>query len=193
MDFAPIVRKHFKFLEDSYGFSLANEDKWEIEYETSKVYVNVNIAWNRGRNINVWFRLKNDHPIYAGTGIDLNDVLHYKEVLPVGTFLPTAARDEKVAESITIELADLVLKHGHEVLIGDHDFYQSLRMLISEKAIQYSKEKELSFLKQKVKKSWREKDYANVYYLLNSIRESLKPSEVKKMNYAFKQMGSAKE
>lgn len=137
-----LIRYHFKFLEDDYGFAFSREENWKYSFQTTKVDVSILIE----HRINPVVEIQ---PINeSASNLLKNNVLPNRYgVIAISMCLDPALKYkiEKISEKsahvhIPIEIkkrADLLKRYCSNILKGDFSCWSQISLCLSKRGREF--------------------------------------------------------
>lgn len=203
LGFAEAVAQAFDFLVVDHAFRRTLASSTAVRYDSDKVCVNV-FHDRPSLELGVEIGLVNDDSrverlIQAGqseavigrpTGeyqFTLDEVVR---LAGAGdghseSFRPFAGTREQVASQIP-RLALGLRRHASHLLRGDFPEFAKLAARRSEAALSFTRNLELTQLRERVERAWRDGDLSSAAQLLQQLGDALTPAEHKKLEYARK-------
>lgn len=188
LGFEQLALEAFGFLESKYGYQCVESGPWRVTYRSSKVLVSAIFDGNRSYELGCEIGRTDN---YAGSGevpFNLGELLRCE-----GEVDAQSSAQVTTAESLAKyakHLASLLEKYGHPFLLGDDAAFGRLASLRNRECADYATGKRLQQARAKLEDAWRSKKYVQIVELLSPLQEWLEPSEVKKLQYARKQLSS---
>jgi predicted P-loop ATPase len=102
-----------------------------------------------------------------------------------------ATTPESVTKALE-EISSLMQRFGKAALTGDPEFIATLTTQREQWSKEYALEVLAEQLRPKASEAFQKKDYSTAAEIYTNIRESLSPTELKKLNYAIKHSNTAK-
>lgn len=185
LGFEKLALDTFAFLDSKYGYRCIESGPWRVSFRSSKVFVSIIFDGNRSYEL----------------GCEIGLIEHHAGAVPynLGELLRCEgnADDQSSAQVTTTEslskyakhIASLLEKFGHSYLLGDDKAFDRLASLRNRECADYAARKRLQQARAMLEEAWRSKQYVRIIELLSPLQEWLEPSEVKKLQYARKQLG----
>jgi hypothetical protein len=184
--FPETVLREFSFLEKQ-GFHDNQRSVTFVRYESSRVFVNV-YHGRASYELNAEIGLLTASPDEKERAFSIGEILELISDQPKAAYAPPQASTVEGVKQFVPELALLVKKHAGPALNGDSSFFAELSALRQTNSDAYLIEMKLKRIRQEVDKAWRTKDYARVLDLYEPLQGSLTTVELKKLEYARKQL-----
>lgn len=183
LKFKEEVLNSFNFLIKEYGFQCTCKEEMRVSFETQKVYIGI---YHEVASYELIFEI--------GLKPSTLETVDSKYTLPeiMDLVIGQSNKDNVFFQASTVtgvkkcisEMAELVKKYAHNVLIGDVPTYESLRLIQKQRSDKYIKEMELGHIRPKAEDAWHNKRYEEFVELYESIQNYLSPIDIKKLEYA---------
>jgi len=188
--FGDLAERAFAFLSDA-GFQLTRSDPHRLLYESSRSFVDLD--WDdRSGEIGVWVGLigASRHDTFS-----LTDLLDMLDVDVPARVAPLHAMDEDRLTSCLQRLAADTQAYAGAALAGDPEFFRSLGVFRTSKAVkltkEYEKGHEQGLVKAAAEQAWRDHAFDTVAHLFGTIEHDLTASERGKLTYARRQIAKS--
>lgn len=186
LNFPQEVQSAFEFLTTDYGLQCIFTEPTYVRYESYLTFVNV----YHGRSsyeLGLEVGLLGESP-ERERAFTLMELMRVQDPWAESNFHYFTATTPKQMRTAVARLAQLLKKYGADTLRGDRTAFERL----SEERIRwrerFAKEVLLDQVKPAAEAAFRAKDYAKAVNLYESVRDDLTPVELKKLNYAKKQL-----
>jgi hypothetical protein len=185
LGFMQSVLANFSFLLD-LGFRPVQEEVTFVRYESPTVFVNI----YHGRSS---FELGVEvgglgEPLEA---ISLYDIISWAGALDAegfGQHVMFQVSSEEGVQQFVPRLASLVQRYGMPFLQGNYTAYTEVLEARSHAAADYEKQVQLLDLRRRAESAWEAKNFAEVVELYGSMKPNMTTVEVKRLDYAEKQV-----
>lgn len=187
LGFTDAVLSAFDFLIGKYNFRLVKAEPTFVRYESPNVFVNIyhgRSSYELGVEVGQMTKAPSQAEGHFSIG-DIIDLTGAQEKTDYAFF--QASNADKVKKYVP-KLASLVEKYAGFALEGDTTVFRQLAAKVLEKSNKLIKEWNISDVREKADRAWREKNYAKVAELYAPIQEELTPAEAKKLAYAKKHL-----
>jgi hypothetical protein len=180
LGFRSEVFKQFKFLVSEYGFHCVEEKSTYLRFESSNVFVNIyhgRSSYEIGLELGLLpFSGEKERKVTMG---ELEEFVGNSEE----TLSVCQANTQEVVEKCVSKLASFLKQHGKEILRGDCSTFHKLFKIQQLQSDKYLETIKLNRIRTKANDAWQSKDYTEVVKLFEPVKDSLTPSEIKKLNY----------
>jgi hypothetical protein len=179
LGFVQVVTEHIAPVLAEKGFACTEATPYVIKFESANVFVTL-LHDPRSYEIDVVFALKTD----SSKKYTLRDMLD--AVLSPSHSEPNfiqASEPDRVIKCVKI-VADLLQKHGQNILIGESAVYQQMWKVMRLRNEAYTKEVVQEPIRKAAEEAWHYHDYVKVRDLYESIAVDLTPVEKKRLEYA---------
>ncbi len=185
LGFMESVLANFRFLHD-LGFGPVQEEVTFVRYESPSVFVNIyhgRSSFELGVEVG---RL--EEPREA---ITLYDIISWAGALNAegfGQHVMFQVSSPKGVQQFVSKLASLVQQYGMPFLQGNYTAYKEVLEARSHAAADYEKQVQLLDLRRRAEAAWEAKNFAEVVQLYSSMKPHMTTLEVKRLDYAEKQV-----
>lgn len=187
LGFAPTVLKAFAFLTEEFGFRCVRSDVTFVRYESSDVFVNV--FHGRGSyELGVEIGLSSGQLGVEGELFTLREVIATADPEAEKTHYAFQVSKPEEVRKFVPRLAELVRQFAGPALRADPVFLRRLHELHSKRGRERTVEYALYSVRGKAAEAWRQKNYQRFVDLLEPVEKDLTPLEVRKLDYARKQL-----
>lgn len=187
-NFEDHVQNQFKYLFDLYQYQVTKIKATIVHFESDRVGINVVYDKHRSFEVNLFFGLINAEDGSVLTSYSIGELLRFKGVNIKENYRGFMASDEKNMIFAVKELSRLLKKYGEKILSGDNDEFNQLANYRHQEAKEYKLQKKIYLVRKDATTAWKNKDFKTVVSLYESIVNYLKDSELKRLNYAKKQI-----
>jgi hypothetical protein len=180
--FAESVRRHFGFLEGRH-FTVVTCTPTYVRYESQRLFVNVyhgRKSFEIGLEVGQLTRGRREEPYPISGIISLLDPERAAD------YQDYATRTAEGVDEGLRRLSALFREYAERGLFEDPGLFTRLQRQRQESGQRMARDVDLTHAREALGGLWRSRDYARVVQLLQPLRESLGPSELKKLEYAEK-------
>lgn len=184
--FAEEIQKHLSFLTKQYTFNVVFTNHTFVRFESDLVFVNVyhgRSSYELGIEIG---RL--GFPDEMAQGYTLSELIQLADSDKSAKFKLFAARTPDTVRKGVLQLARLFRTYADKALCGDHAIFGKLHRQREQWKKTFAREVLLAQSRPRAEAAFRRKDYQEVVRLLESLRDALTASELKKLQYAHKHL-----
>lgn len=179
--FAESVRRHFDFLE-GHRLAVVAHTLTYVRYESARLFVNV---YHGRRSFEIGLEIgrlsQDDQQPYP-----MSAIVAVMEPSVSSSHLDYAARTAADVDEGVRRLAAPFRAFVGRGLLEDPGLFSRLERDRQGRKLRMAQDVDLSHARLAAEDLWRAKDYAGVIRLLAPLRESLEPSELKKLEFAEK-------
>lgn len=187
--FERVVRRIIGRTLDAYDYDHepSGSDAYRVRFERLTSYVEV--TYDAARSHEVSIRL-GECPAVSEPPLELADVLRATDcnVEDIGSVELIQTSDADALGRLLERAAALLRECAGRALGGGHDAFAVARAIRSERAPAYTAELRNRGALAEADAAWKEKDYGRVHDLLNPIRDSLRPSDRRRLEFAEKKL-----
>lgn len=180
--FAEEVKTRFSFLE-TLGFRCVRSEVTFVRFESSRVSINV---YHGRRSFEIGLEIESAPS--STEAYSFSEVLRLVDRQQAEHYRNYATHTAQgVAEGVR-RLAGLFHRCVAAGILNDNQIFSRLKLQREELSRQYALETQLEQARRISEAAWRKKDYATVVKALKPLRAALKASEVRKLEFAEKQL-----
>jgi len=183
-----IATKEFDFLNTEFGFRCVKAGSWLVRYESESVFVNIHFDGNRSYEFGCELGRNDDFRGSLKVPFDIGEIIRskgYSEKDIPSSFQVTSSESLiKFAK----ELANCLKHNAHEFLVGSIDAFNKVADFRDKECEEYALETDLKFMRSQLDIAWQNKHYNKVIELLTPLKENLKLSELKKLQYSLRKV-----
>lgn len=181
--FAEEVITHFAFLETK-GFRCLSSEATLVQYGSGDVRINI----HHGRqSYEISLHIEN---MLVSNSYSFSELLRLIDNERGEQYRDYAAQTvQGVAEGVR-QLADLLRECVDAGILDDIELFCRLKLQRDEWAKNYALETQLEQVRSKAESAWTEKNFGKVIEVLTPFQEHLTPSDLKRLGYAKKQIGT---
>lgn len=178
------VLLEFDFLQKDYGYNCIKSGCNYLKFESNKVCIIINYDNQRSFEVNFIIGLLGETNNTLQTSYEISEILRCLN----NTKINQAIQSNNIKEipRLLNKLALIVKKYLRDFLLGKKQTYKLLSEYIQKESEKHILNLKLSDVRKTAKTMWNLKNYSEVVTLYESMGSYLKPSEIKKMNYAKK-------
>lgn len=188
LGFKHSVLRSFNFLLDNNRFSCVEANNYMVRFESPDIIVLVSHD-PQSYEISANIELRNNSEVFASVE-EIAMISGPSDLQYLGN---CEAASAELVNFIVSELAKLLRKHGLAALRGEQGVFEQAKVLRSQRAAVYTQTLRVDSALVRSEEAWRRKDYREVVDLLTPCREWLTNVQVKRLEYAQKQLGKAKK
>lgn len=182
--FNDLVRTAFAFLVADYRFRLLDEQEKYLRFESKSIVVVLAYDQQRSYEINLGLGLQGDpQPLF-----DLGEVLRSRGVESEKHPAGYQAQASEVVRNLVLKMADLLERYGAELLRGDAKAWHELKALREMECSEYARQRDLGYARSNASAAWDRKDFFGVVRALSPWQAVLSPTDLKRLEYAKKQI-----
>jgi hypothetical protein len=186
LGFAQTVNAEFSFLIHDYNMKCVRTEPTLIRYESNCIFIEVyheSNSYELGIEVGL-IPSSNERTSSYGLGDVLETVLGKEHNLT--TFYQSSTVDG-VKQSVN-DLAKIVRQYYGPLLSGDKDVFKQLELVSNQRSEELMRDRMAKSVREKAARAWENKDYKGLIELYQSIKPDLTVSELKKLEYARKQL-----
>jgi hypothetical protein len=183
--FAEMVEENFSFLQE-HEFKRLQSEPTFVRFESRRSYVNV---YHGRRSFEIGLEIG-----LLGAGSDeiphsMSEIIRLVEPEKLAEYRDYGAHTaEDVAEGVR-GLAARFRRYVDAGILDDAGFFERLRESHKAAVDDYWKKGELTQARRELDAAWHAKNYAKVVEVLEPLRADLTSTELKKLEYAKKELG----
>jgi hypothetical protein len=183
--FAEAVQDNFSFLH-AHGFRRVRSDPTFTRFESKRIYVNV---YHGRQSFEIGLEVA---PVEGGPDeacFSMSEIVRLTEPERAAEYRNYAAQTTKsVAEGVQ-ELAARFHRYIDAGVLDDPRLFQRLKESRLAWSRDYAKEVDLTQARRNLAAAWHAKNYVKVVEVLEPFRADLTSAELKKLEYAKKELG----
>lgn len=183
--FAEAVEENFSFLS-AHGFKRVQSEPTFVRFESKRIYVNV---YHGRQSFEIGLEVG---PLGAGsdeTSYSMSEVIRLVEPEKVAEYRNYAAQTTRDVADGVQRLASRFRRYVDAGVLDDARLFERLRESREAWSRSYAKEVNLTQARRKLDAAWHAKNYAKVVEVLEPFRADLTSTELKKLEYAKKELG----
>lgn len=184
--FVALVRKNFEFLISEYHYSVAQEDEYNVRFESSEVFLTVRYSAKSSYEIDVEVGQLKALFNSQERPFNLGEVLRAEGVAEGTEYRAFQAPDSNVLERCISKLALLVSLNAQDYLLNNKFSFKRLSNLRESECAQYELKTKLNRIRGDAQKAWQSKDYSKVIALYKPFETIISEAEKKKLTFAQK-------
>lgn len=182
--FTEEVKAHFAFLE-AKGFRCTRSEATLVRFESAELAIDI---YHDRQSYEISLQIEN---VRGSDSYSLSEILRLVYNEPAEQYRDYATHTvEGVAEGVR-QLAELFRKCVDTGILNDSELFSSLKLQRDEWAKSYALETQLEQARRKSESVWAERNFGKVIEVLAPFQEHLNPSDLKKLEYAKKQIGTS--
>lgn len=182
--FADEVKTHFAFL-DSKGFRCVRSEATLVQFDSAEVAISI----HHGRqSYEISLQIENVRGSDSYSFSEILRLVHNERAEQYRDYATHTV--EGVAEGVR-QLAELFRECVDAGILDDSELFSHLKLQRGEWARNYALETQLEQARRKCESAWTEKNFGKVIEVLTPFQEHLNPSDLKKLEYAKKQIGTS--
>jgi hypothetical protein len=180
--FTEEVKAHFAFLE-AKGFRCTRSEVTLVRFESAELAIDI---YHGRQSYEISLQIEN---VRESDSYSFLEILRLTHNEPAEQYRDYATHTvEGVAEGVR-RLAELFRKCVDSDILNDSELFFRLKQQRGEWAKSYALETQLEQARRKSESAWAEKKFGKVIEVLAPFQEHLNPSDLKKLEYAKKQIG----
>ena len=184
LHFPEAVERHFAFL-GVHGFERDQKQTTVVRFQSKDIFVTV---YHGRRSFDVSLEIGRHGAGFDEKFYSISEIIRLVEPNKVDEYRNYSARTaEGVAQAVQ-GLAVLFRRYVDNGLLSDSRLFRQLQENRKMWAKGYSKEVNLKQARRQLDTVWHAKNYAKIVESLEPLRSDLSPTELKKLNYAKKQI-----
>jgi hypothetical protein len=181
LGFADAVKAKFGFLE-GLGFRCVSTEATLVRFESPTLAINISHG-RQSYEISLEIDQGRESETYS-----FSEILRLVQVEQAERYRDYATHTVAGVTEGVSQLAELFRKCVVVGILNDSELFFRLKFQRSEWAKNYALETQVEQARRKSESAWAEKDFARVVQVLAPVQEHLGSSELKKLEYAKKQM-----
>lgn len=189
INFENAVNTEFKFLEYSYGLRCVSTSPVMVRYQNNNVFVVIRYDVNRSYELMV--EIGQMQALFNGLErpFSLSEILSFNRVNEANIHSAfQASTPESVANCLTM-MANQLSKYGSDFINNDVTAFKRLSEQRDKECNDYELQTKLRYIRNDAQTAWKNNDYKQIIALFEPIKDVLRDSEIKKLNYAYKHIG----
>jgi hypothetical protein len=187
LKFSEAVKENFGFLED-HGLNLVRCTATFVHYESSRIYVNV---YHGRKSFEIGIEIGEIRTkIPEESSFSISEIIRLLERGKIDQYRNFAARSAASVMKGVQQLAELFCSYVEMGLLEQVGLFVRLRKQRERWSQSFARSVDLTHAREKLASAWRVKDYAGIVGLLRPLRDTLSPSEQKKLEFAETQIKS---
>jgi hypothetical protein len=179
--FVEEVKVHFAFL-DALGFRCTHAEVTFVRFESSELAINI---YHSQQSYEISLQIENARGSDSYSFSEILRLIHNERVEQYRDY---AAHTVKGVAKGVRQLAELFRKCVDAGILSEGNLFSCLKLQREEWARKYALETQLEQARKKSESAWAEKDFRKVVQALAPLQEHLNSSDLKKLEYARKQI-----
>lgn len=176
------VKTHFAFLE-SKGFRCVRSKATEVQFDSAELTVHI---YHDRKSYEISLQIEN---VRGSDSYSFSEILRLVHNDRAKHYRDYATHTlEGVAQGVR-QLAELFRECVDAGILDDSELFSRLKVQRNEWARSYALETQLEQARKNSESAWTEKNFGKVIEILAPFQEHLNPSDLKKLEYAKKQIG----
>jgi len=184
-NFEPLIKESFSFLVSEHGFHLADFDATSVRWDRGMYHVaisyyrygfelDLHLSYNDGKDLSSY---------------SLSEVRHLEQLADIkdSSYIYMASTPERLSLGIS-QIASLLKKICERFDIFNQEVFGVLATMRRKNSEEYAKENALERMRIDAEQAWREKNFTAITTLYEPFLNDLLQSEIKKYEYALKQL-----
>lgn len=184
LGFQDVVKKHFAFLEDQYGFKCVSSDLYTVKYSSDKVYLNI---YHERVSYELYFEIGMLPEDYNNLlKANLSDIIAMPGIVNENVFYQASNKND--VYMVVEKLADLARMYAKDALNASLQYFRDIanyRTQVQENALRLL---ELKTAESKANSAWNVKDYKTVVEVYTQFEKHLNSVQLKRLDFAKKKI-----
>lgn len=181
------TKRNFRYLLDEFHYKCIESTPFRVRFDSAKVRVDVVFDGTRSYELDVLIATT-DWIASGNAAFALVEVLRFRGAPETERFASIQVTSRQAMTSFVSQLAELLHRYGRDLLLGNDHAFVELAEQRRREIDAYALQRALRAARTRADVAWREKDYTRFVDVLKPLRSNLSASEIKRLEFAEKQL-----